>query len=555
MTAELFRIDALARFVGLFVAVFTVLVVLYSLGYNRGRRYGFRYYLYLFLTFLCGEALVFADNLLLFICLWGFLGLLLFLLIGIERTEAAAAAAKKAFILIGATDALMLLGFALWLQGRPEMRFWEAELSGFRMSADGGAGVITFLCFLAAALAKAGAMPIHSWVPDTAQTAPIPVTAYLPASLDKLFGIYFTARLLLEMFALPPWIFTLLMAVGSFTIVAAVAMALIQHDLRRLLGYHAVSQVGYMVLGLGTGTLVGAAGGLFHMLNHAIYKSCLFLCGGAVEKQAGTSELDRLGGLAGRMPWTFGTFLVAALAISGIPPLNGFASKWLVYQGVLAAGKSGQESWFLWLAAAMFGTALTLASFMKLAHAVFLGRSGLSDTRLAKVQEVGWSMRGPALVLAALCVLFGIFAAAGPLAWWIEPALPGEVSLIGVWSPGSATLLLAAAVVVGFLIYAWTAFPRLREVEPFVGGEYLRDYPEMRISGVDFYRTVQRLPLVSRIYGWAEQGWFDLYELGRRGVLAVSRGLGVLHSGLLPRYVSWCLAGVLLLLLYFRSAP
>src|SRR4030042_5389712 len=118
-------------------------------------------------------------------------------------------------------------------------------------------------------------------------------------------------------------------------------MSLIQHDLKRLLGYHAVSQVGYMVLGIGTGNPIGIAGGLFHMLNHAIYKSCLFLSGGSVEKKAGTTELDKLGGFAKIMPITFVTFVIASLAISGVPPFNGFASKWMIYQGIIEIGKNG----------------------------------------------------------------------------------------------------------------------------------------------------------------------------------------------------------------------
>ena len=121
-----------------------------------------------------------------------------------------------------------------------------------------------------------------------------------------------------------------LMAIGSFTIVAAVMMALIQHDLKRLLGYHAVSQAGYMVLGIGTGSIIGIAGGLFHMLNNAIYKHGLFLSGGAVEKKVGTTDLGRLGGLSRFMPISFVTCLIASLAISGVPPFNGFFSKWMI---------------------------------------------------------------------------------------------------------------------------------------------------------------------------------------------------------------------------------
>ena len=125
------------------------------------------------------------------------------------------------------------------------------------------------------------------------------------------------------------------MMVGAVTILLAVVMALVQKDYKRLLSYHAISQVGYMVLGIGTALPIGIIGGLFHMINHAMYKSCLFLTGGAVEKQAGTTDLDKLGGLARKMPVTFVCFFIAAASISGVPPFNGFFSKELVYDAAL----------------------------------------------------------------------------------------------------------------------------------------------------------------------------------------------------------------------------
>ena len=144
-----------------------------------------------------------------------------------------------------------------------------------------------------------------------------------------------------------------LAAIGAATILIAVMVAMVQHNLKKLLSYHAISQVGYMVLGIATGTPVGIAGGLFHMLNHAIYKCCLFLCGGAAEQAAGTPELDRMGGLGKKMPITFITCLVAALSISGIPLFNGFVSKWMVYQGVINMGSDqgimAAKLWPVWL--------------------------------------------------------------------------------------------------------------------------------------------------------------------------------------------------------------
>jgi formate hydrogenlyase subunit 3/multisubunit Na+/H+ antiporter MnhD subunit len=435
----------------------------------------------------------------------------------------------------------------------PGVEMTELAMSSVRVGLTEWTGTIAFLCLASAALAKAGAMPFHSWVPDTAEDAPIPVTAYLPASLDKLLGIYLLARLILEMFEMTPAMNLLLMAVGSFTIIAAVMMALVQHDLRRLLGYHAVSQVGYMVLGLGTGTVVGIAGGLFHMLNHAIYKSGLFLCAGNVQKAVGGSDLDRMGGLAPRMPLTFGACLIGSLAISGIPPLNGFVSKWLVYQGIIESGRQGGSLWVVWLLAAMFGTALTLASFAKLLHAVFLGQAHPGTAPVAERAEVGASMWLPPALLALLCVVFGVLALQVPLGLWIFPSLAGAVEMLGVWDPIPATLLLLGALALGLLPYLWASFGKVRVVEPFIGGEILDRQEGMRVSGVRFYRTVREMAPLNKIYDAAEAKWFDVYEVGKSLFLGLGKFLGIAHNGLLPRYLTWCLAGMLALLLLLRG--
>jgi len=342
LTTQFFKFDNLSIFVGIFVGIFFLLITIYSFGFMWQRKRLIYYYSCLILTLLSSLGAVFSNNLILFMIFWGFLGLLLYLLIEFGQTENASYTAKKAFIIIGGTDALMLLGLALvWrLTGSLQMD----EIS---ISLNTKVAVLAYMCLAAGAFAKAGAMPFHTWVPDTAQDAPTPVTAFLPASLDKLLGIYFLARISLNMFKMNTAMNTVLMIVGSVTIVAAVMMALIQHDLKRLLGYHAVSQVGYMVLGIGTGNPIGIAGGLFHMLNHAIYKSCLFLSGGAVEKEAGTTDLEKLGGFGKIMPITFITFLIASLSISGIPPFNGFASKWMVYQGIIKTADNGSHLWII----------------------------------------------------------------------------------------------------------------------------------------------------------------------------------------------------------------
>ena len=320
-------------------------------------------------------------------------------------------------------------------------------------------------------------------------------------------------------------------------------MALVQHDLKRLLSYHAVSQVGYMVLGIGTANPIGIAGGIFHMLNHAIYKGCLFLCGGGVEHRAGTTDLDKLGGLAKVMPITFATCLIAALSISGVPPFNGFVSKWMVYQGIINLGKEGDKLWIIWLVAAMFGSALTLASFMKVIHTVFLGQS--TSAKRATIKEVGFTMWLPMVVLAALCILFGVFAKAVPLKNFILPAVEG-VSFLGIWSSGLATVMIIIGIIVGLLIYIIGNVKGMREDTPFIGGEVIP--AEHRVTGVDFYNTIRDLRLLKGAYNGAGKGFFDIYYLGANIVTVFTRAVQRVHTGLLTAYFSWLLAGLLILI-------
>jgi len=561
----LFKFSYFSFFIGTFIVFFSLLVLLYSLGAMRGEKGLVRYYFYLVLTSLTALGAVFANHLILFLIFWGFMGLLLYLLISFGQKERTPQTAKKALIILVGTDAFMILGMAIvWkLTGS-----WRMDV--IHMALRTPLAAVAYLCFVSAAFAKAGAMPFHTWIPDTAEDAPASVTAFLPAALDKLLGIYFLVRVSLDFFQMNAAMSTFLMGLGSLTIICAVMMALIQHDLKKLLGYHAISQVGYTVLGLGTGNPVGIAGGLFHMLNNVVYKSCLFLSAGAVEKKTGTTDLDKLGGLSKTMPVVYVSFLIASLAISGVPPLNGFASKWMIYLGVIEAGKQGSHLWILWLVAAMFGSAMTLASFMKLVHAVFLGQpfpychsgdldqqenpslnarhSGESRNLLtAQKDKTPMTMVLPIVLLAGLCVLFGVFAKQIPLGLFVLPSLKQHVVFWGTWNAGLAAVLIILGLLVGGVIYLLSMAGKTRTTAPFVGGETLNEHPEMRMSGTEFYQTVQEMGLLKRIYGLAQKKVFDIYELGLKGAQKLYGVLRFLHNGILPTYLAWCLLGMMAL--------
>jgi formate hydrogenlyase subunit 3/multisubunit Na+/H+ antiporter MnhD subunit len=540
------RLYSFSAFVLLFMAIFAVLSILYSLGYLWGKDKSSAYYSFVLWSLGAAAGVVLADNLLILLMFWELLTVFLFFLanMGGKGHEKSAA---KAFTILGFSDAAMLLGVILvWVQAG------TLTISELSISADAPLGVLSFLLLFVGAITKAGAMPFHSWVPAIAVSTPASIMAFLPAALDKLLGIYLLARISIDIFAIPAGspLSMVMMSIGAVTIIFAVLMALVQHNLKKLLSFHAVSQVGYMVLGVGSGIPIAIVGGLFHMLNNAIYKSGLFFGAGAVEKRAGTTELEDLGGLARLMPVTFISMAVASLSISGVPPFNGFASKWLIYQGML----EGRH--IVFLIVAIFGSALTLASFIKVLHSVFLGRR---PARLDKVKEVDFSMQIPMIFLAALCILFGVFAQY-PLEKFIVPVVTASgaqpldlargnivtVPTDGFWNPGAATALIVVGVTFGLLMYVFSSMRPYRiEENPWIGGNIM-DNEEIRVPGTQFYKTVtdDLGPSIKALFSDGDKGFLDVYNIfGRIGDSFV-QVLRMLHNGNLSTYLAWIVIGL-----------
>ncbi|MFB0556194.1 MAG: NADH-quinone oxidoreductase subunit L [Phycisphaerae bacterium] len=535
----------LGKFVLLFAMGFGLLITLYSLksvGLNVKRVN--EYYGAILLTIGGSAGILLSDHLLFLLIFWEIVTVSLYLLITTGGKNSNFAATKS-FAMIGTSDAAFMLGvFMIWsLSG-------TFVISDISLATTSALPIMAFLLLMTAAITKAGALPLHTWVPTSGEYAPASVMALLPAAIDKLLGIYLLVIIVREIFIInSPALTIVLSIIGAATIIIAVMIAMVQHNLKKLLSYHAISQVGYMILGIATGTPVGIAGGIFHMLNNAIYKCCLFLCGGAVEQAAGTAELDRLGGLGKKMSITFTACLIAALSISGIPPLNGFVSKWMIYQGVIEMGtqQAGGAAglWPIWLTCAMFGSALTLASFVKLIHSIFLSR--LPD-ELKDVKEVSPAMTIPMMVLALLCVFFGVFYHV-PLKLFIYPALgiePGT-AIFGTWMSGLATILLIIGIGLGVLIWLVTKLSRnIRTVPTWTCGE-VQSNENMRIPGTHFYKTVSRMGGLRQLYTGQEKGYFDPYEQGGRCGLGLTAFLRWLHSGVLPMYLTWVVFGLLII--------
>jgi formate hydrogenlyase subunit 3/multisubunit Na+/H+ antiporter MnhD subunit len=535
----IFNPDNLSRLIVIFISIFSILILLYSLVYIKEGK-AKNYYPYFLVTIGCSYGAVLADNLLLFITFWGILGITLYKLIP-GNSEESSATAKKTLILIGASDSIMLIGIALiWrLTG-------SLNISATALPTDNVLTITAFLALMIGSFTKAGAFPFHTWVPDYAQNAPASSSALLPASLDKLLGIYFLARLTSGMFMLNKWLTLLLLSIGVITIISAVMMALVQHNYKRLLGFHAVSQVGYMILGLGLGSPIGIAAGLFHMINHALYKSGLLLSAGCIEYRTGEENIDELGGLSKVMPMTFFSSLIFAMAISGVPPLNGFASKWMIYQGIIDFGVGSDfpnKLWVLWLALAVLGSALTLASFIKFIGGIFLSRR---KPALEKIREVPLLMWLPLTILALFCLVFGIIATNIIIPKLLIP-ITGEFQFTGFWNSSLVSLLVLISIAMGVIIYLVTGLKKFRTEDSFIGGEKIQD--ETGYPTPEFYKTISELGFFSWMYKKAEKKWFDIYDLSKQFVLWLSHLLSEAHTGVLPGYIIWVCAGLIIMLL------
>ena len=251
---------------------------------------------------------------------------------------------------------------------------------------------VLFICGLGL---KAALVPFHAWLPDAHPSAPTPISAMLSGLLIKAIGVYALIRVLFSVIGMTPILSDVLMTLGALSMVIGVLLAVGQWDFKRLLAYHSISQIGYVVLGIGLATPLGVAAGLFHLLNHAVFKSLLFLNAGAVEYRTGTRQLDEMGGLNKRMPVTGATSFVASMSIAGVPPFNGFFSKLLIIIACFQAGRWG------FAVAAVVVSILTLASFMKVQKYAFFGRLG---QKWQAVREAPGPMVASMVLLAVLCL-------------------------------------------------------------------------------------------------------------------------------------------------------
>lgn len=283
-----------------------------------------------------------------------------------------------------------------------------AQIAALLPGSMNGVTVIAFAFLFVGFGTKAFLFPFHPLAADAHAVAPASISLMISGVLTKC-GVYGIIRLVYAVYQNinEPFVQYLITGFGAVSMFVCVTMAFNQHNFKRLLAFHSISQVGYVITAVGLGSMLGLSAGLYHAMNHTIFKGLLFLTAGAVQHATGSLDLDGLGGLSRKMPRTCTLFLIGAASISGLPPFNGFASKWMIYQAAFEKGaQSGNFFFILVCIAALITSVLTLASFIKVAQSVFFGQ--LPDS-CRNVEEVSLAMRIPMWILAALCVVTGLF--------------------------------------------------------------------------------------------------------------------------------------------------
>lgn len=321
-----------------------------------------------------------------------------FVLIAFTRGKSGLEGAFKYMVLSAVASVLMItaIAFLFLLGGGVSFAVIKAALLK-----TGGhpIALLAMTVFVAGLFIKSGLVPFHGWLPDAYSSAPAPASVMLAGIITKVAGVYALIRLTTTVFPASPALNQVLLLIGAMSIIIGALAAIGQTDLKRMLSYSSISQVGYIVLGLGCGTPLGIAGAIFHLLNHSVFKSLLFVNSAALEQRLGTTDMNRMTGLGSRMPVTATTSVIAALSTAGIPPLAGFWSKLIIVIALWQAHARG------YAAIAVFFSLVTLAYLLRMQRKIFFGKI---TAEFANIREAGFGVVLSELVLAALTIVMGL---------------------------------------------------------------------------------------------------------------------------------------------------
>ena len=543
-----FVLDQLAIVMLLVVTGVGFLIHIYSVGYMHDEESYWRFFSYMNLFMFFMTVLVLAGNALLMFVGWEGVGLTSYLLIGYYfKKSSAADAGKKAFIVNRIGDFGFLIGLFLLLATFGTLTFSEiaAKLAA-NPAWSGGILTTIALCLFFGATGKSAQLPLYVWLPD-AMEGPTPVSALIHAATMVTAGVYMVARMHFlfdrSLFAL-----NLIAIVGAATALFAALIALVQNDIKRVLAYSTVSQLGYMFLGCGV-TAYSAA--IFHLMTHAFFKALFFLAAGSViHALGGEQDLRKMGGLRKKIPITFWTMTIPVLAISGIPPFAGFFSKdAILYEDFLrGSGPGGEILWFVGIVTAM----LTALYMCRLWYMTFMGESrspGLHP------HESNWTMLGPLVILALLSTVGGWFGI-DRVGAYLRPA-DGSIPEGGSWQ----LEIILSAVAVAVALIGWYLADRFYRRQPGIPGQFVAKFPVI-------YKVLSNKFFVDEIYGFTFvkpllagskyllEWVVDVGILGGSAWLLggiATLGGAVLQrwqSGNLRSYAAWLAVGAAVLLLF-----
>lgn len=530
-------IDPLTAMMLVVVTLVTLLVEIYSLGYMHGDPGFSRFFAYISLFSASMLGLVLSVNFAQMYVFWELVGLCSYLLIGYYYQRVSAReAAKKAFITTRVGDFGLLLGILLL-----QIHFGTLDFIALREAvppyiAAGGTAFLTLVALLlfVGPVGKSGQFPLHVWLPD-AMEGPTPVSALIHAATMVVAGVYLVARAYF-LFSQLPFALDVIAWLGAFTALFAASIALTQREIKRILAYSTVSQLGYMMLALGVGSLTASA---FHLMTHAFFKALLFLGAGAVMHALhDEANIFKMGGLARQMPVTFATMAIGVLAISGIPPFAGFFSK----DEILAAA-AAQSAPLYWIAS--FTAFLTAFYMARLLFVAFFGRPR-SD---AKAHEASPLMLFPLVVLAFLAVVSGLWGYSAGFGEWVRFG-PAHAAQIDLAIAASSTLLSLLAFALAWAIYVAKPLRAYALRERF-SALYSLSYHKFYVD--EFYAALTKYLVdgAGKALHWIDVTLVDGFvNTLARAAGALGRLLASAQRGQTQEYAAALFCGVLALLLY-----
>ena len=557
-----FMLDHLSGLMILIVTGVGFLIHVYSTAYMQDDPGFYRYFAYLNLFMFSMLTLVLANNYLLMFVGWEGVGLCSYLLIGFWfKKQSAADAGKKAFIVNRIGDFGFLLAAMLIFWTFQSVDYVQVFSAAAAMPPDqlGMVGTLTAICLLmfVGATGKSAQIPLYVWLPD-AMEGPTPVSALIHAATMVTAGVYMVARSAV-LFDRAPGALLVVAVIGAATAFIAATIALVQTDIKKVLAYSTVSQLGYMFLACGVGAY---AAGIFHLMTHAFFKALLFLgAGSVIHGMGGIQDITKMGGLRREMPWTFRTFLIGTLAIAGIPGLAGFFSKDMILAAVWSGPTFGKLLWAVGLVVAGF----TSFYMFRLLILTFMGSPRYTHHDVHHVHESPAPMLIPLVVLAFLSIIGGYVG--------IPPALGGHERIAEFLNTGTAAaggaehagmalewMLMGASVLaagVGFLV-AWTFYVARPELPgrlasaahalySILTGKYYVD---------EIYNAVVVLPVVAgaREFLWRfiDIGVIDGAVNGMGQLIQSSAaGLRRMQTGFVRIYAGWILLGGILIVAWF----